>query len=68
MTESDKAPRNAPRGHPADAPPRIHEICDQLHRLEALISVTLPVPMACGSREAKPPFVFFRQLFEPSRR
>jgi len=32
------------QGEPAETEVRIQEICDQLHRLESLISVAVPLP------------------------
>lgn len=49
-----------------EADARIQEICDQLHRIEALVAVTVPVPIPAGDGAAKPRFVFFREPFEPS--
>jgi hypothetical protein len=42
---------------------RIQEICDQLHRLEALISRTVALPPP-AARNSPAPFVFFRPPFE----
>lgn len=43
---------------------RIQEICDQLHRLEALISRTVAVPPSSARGAESQPFVFFRPPFD----
>ena len=43
---------------PVDANPRIQEICDSLHRLESLISVTYAVPPE-NPADGRNGFVFF---------
>jgi hypothetical protein len=66
MTELKRTVRDVGRREPNEEDARIQEICDQLHRLEALVSVTVPVPMAptCNASAASRSFVFFREPFE----
>lgn len=55
------------RREATEADARIQEICDQLHRLEALVAVTVIVPTPSGEGGAtNRPFVFFREPFEPT--
>lgn len=51
------------RSEPAETEVRIQEICDQLHRLEALISVAIPLPPE-QSASANQRFVYFRSAID----